>query len=491
MEIAAPLSRQLRQQRLRGGGRALFRAADEIHTAAIAVHKLSGNIIGLVFRPFWPHTCCLIRSRMVTGKHREAASCFPSCFPKRGTSGVKLTQKTIADLPLPRDRGKADVLYFDDQLAGFALRVREGRRTWVAQFRIGRRQRRMTLGPVEKVPLEMARAKAKTLLAQAALGDDPQAEKIAQRAKADIRLGAIIDAYLEAMAPGLRPNTIRGNEYYLRRLWAPLHKLSAGEIERADIAARIRKLTVDHGATTATRARAALSGVFAWAMKEGLPIEQNPVIHTNTPPQPDARDRVLNHGELAEIWGACADDYGRIIKLLICTGCRRQEIGSMRWSELRDGMLHLPPARTKNGEPHSIPIIGLAAEIIAGVPNVAGCDLLFGTGVNGFSGWSTGWTALTDRIDEVRKARGGEPMPHWTAHDLRRTVATRMADIGVEPWIIEACLNHRSGHRGGIAGVYNKSRYEAGIRAAFARWDDELRSILGGERRIVPLPTAS
>ncbi len=90
---------------------------------------------------------------------------------------MKLTQRTIANLPLPEDRGKEDVLYFDDALTGFGIRFRRGKPVWIVQYRIGRKQRRMTLAAVDRVPVEQARAKAKTLLAQAALGTDPQAEK--------------------------------------------------------------------------------------------------------------------------------------------------------------------------------------------------------------------------------------------------------------------------------------------------------------------------
>jgi hypothetical protein len=199
---------------------------------------------------------------------------FPALLPENGDIAVKLTQKIIAGLPLPADRSKSDVIYFDDVLTGFGVRFREGRGTWIAQYRVGRKQRRMTLGPIEKVPLDMARVKARTVLAEAALGDDPQAERIEKRAKASTILGDVIEDYLTAKAPGLRHNTIRGNQYYLRRLWAPLHRLPIGDIDRADVAARIRKLTEENGATTATRARAALSSVFAWALREGIPIEQ-------------------------------------------------------------------------------------------------------------------------------------------------------------------------------------------------------------------------
>jgi integrase len=406
---------------------------------------------------------------------------------------MKLTQKTIAALPLVEDRGKADVIYFDNALAGFGIRFRDSRGTWIAQFRVGRKQRRMTLGPIDKVPHDMARAKAKTLLAQAALGEDPQAKRIEKQAKASTILGGVIEDYLAAKAPGLRHNTIRGNEYYLRRLWAPLHKLPISDIDRADVAARIRKLTEENGATTATRARAALSAVFAWALREGIPIEQgNIVVHTNTPAQSEARARVLADQEIRDVWSACGEafSYGRIIRLCLCLGCRRQEVGSMRWSEIQDDIWIIPGSRTKNHREHRLPILGFAAEIIEDTPRVAGRDLLFGQGGNGFTGWSTGWTTLAECINSIRKAQGIDPMPHWTAHDLRRTVATRMADLGVEPHHIEAALNHQSGHRRGIAGVYNRSRYESAIRSAFTRWDYALRAIVSGEMQNV-VPAAS
>jgi integrase len=407
---------------------------------------------------------------------------------------VKLTQKTVAGLPLAADRDKADIIYFDDRDTGFGARFRDGRGSWIAQFRIERRQRRITIGPIDKVPADMARAEAKKLLAMAAIGRDPQAERIEKRVQSSTILRDVIEDYLAIKAPGLRHNTIRMNEYYLRDMWSPLHKLPIAAIEQATVAARIRKLTAEHGATAAHRARSALSAVFAWALREGIRIEHGNIIaHTNAPELPAARDRVLDDEEIRDIWAAAADafDYGKIMRLLICLGCRRQELGSARWPEFKDdGTWIIPASRTKNKLEHRLPIIGLAADAIAEIPRMATRDTLFGHGPNGFTGWSTGSVALNERIAELRKARGIEPMPKWTPHDLRRTVATRMADLGVEPHHIEACLNHQSGHRRGVAGIYNRSRYEGAMRAAYARWDDALRTILGEERKVVPLMRA-
>jgi integrase len=213
-------------------------------------------------------------------------------------------------------------------------------------------------------------------------------------------------------------------------------------------------------------------------MTEGL-ADANPVIGTRKP-DADARprERVLDNAELAAVWLACADDdYGRIVKLLMLTACRRQEIGTMAWSELdRDrGTWTIPPERTKNKRAHTLPLPAAAWAIIETVERRDG--RLFGRKGGGFKGW---WTskALLDRRTGIAP---------WVLHDLRRSVATGMADLGVLPHTIEAVLNH-VGHRGGVAGVYNKSAYEREVRAALALWADHVRSIVeDGERKIVPL----
>src|SRR5260370_14333961 len=155
---------------------------------------------------------------MGSRKHVGSIRCFLYCFLKTRTADMRLTQKIIDnDLPLPEDQGKSDIIYFEDKTVGFGMRFQRGRASWVIQYRIGRQQRRMTLAPVVKVGFEQARAKAKTLLAQAALGDDPQAERIKDKAKADTSLGGVVEAYLAAKA-GLPPNTVRMNERYFRHL---------------------------------------------------------------------------------------------------------------------------------------------------------------------------------------------------------------------------------------------------------------------------------
>jgi integrase len=228
-------------------------------------------------------------------------------------------------------------------------------------------------------------------------------------------------------------------------------------------------------------------------------VPANPVIATNRPAELVTRDRVLTDAELAEIWHACGDnDYGRIIRLLILTGQRREEIAALGWPEVDLGraMISLPGDRTKNHRPHEVPLSDQGLAILGATPHRDGRDFLFGAGAGAFSGYSKSKAALDKRIQAARvKAAGSadeaRPMSEWRLHDIRRTVATRMADIGIQPHVIEAVLNHVSGHRAGVAGIYNRSLYAAEKRDSLVRWGNHVEALVSGQpARVVPLKRA-
>ena len=219
-------------------------------------------------------------------------------------------------------------------------------------------------------------------------------------------------------------------------------------------------------------------------MQMGL-VENNPTIGSTKPAESKPRERVLSDDELARIWRACGDDaFGKIIKLLILTGCRRAEIGDMCWSEidLDRGTFTIPARRAKNGKAHTLPVMPMMLDIITSVPRLVSRDQLFGMRGDGFTGWVKGKRALDERSG-VRD---------WTIHDIRRSVATRMADLGVQPHIIEQILNHQSGHKAGPAGIYNRSSYDREVRAALALWEDHVRTLVeGGEHKVLPFTPQS
>ena len=401
---------------------------------------------------------------------------------------MKLTETTVKRLPLADDQGKADVIYFDDDLKGFGIRFRAGgKSTWLIQYRdAAGNTRRNTIGDARKLEIDKARIAAKTRLATVTLGGDPQAEKVEARARAKLTLGILADRYLEFKRPRLRASTYNADKRYLTKHWRPLHGLPVHTVTRRDVASRLGELVKEHGSTAAERARETLNGFFGWAIREGI-ADANPVIGTNHPLEGNrARDRVLTEDEIRTVWNACRDDdFGRIVRLLLLTAARRDEVGGLRRTEadIERGTLSIPGERTKNGHPLMLTLPPLAISILEAVPRREGRDFFFGVRGGAFSAWSYSMLALSKRI-----AESGEQLSPWRIHDIRRSVATHMAEIGVQPHIIEAVLNHRGGHKAGVAGIYNRASYEREIKAALALWAYHLQAIVEGrETNIVPL----
>lgn len=395
---------------------------------------------------------------------------------------MRLTKPVVAKLALPP--GKTDWLIFDDALAGFGLRIRAGgKRTWFAQYRIGTKQRRYSLGTTENLDADAARRLAKAALSQAHLGIDPQTAKIVRREAASVTLGVVVEDFLSRRTERLKPRSFEEVERHLRRHWKPLHSLSLKDIGRSDVADRLGVIAREHGPYAANRARTSLSSFFSWAIGEGK-AHENPVAGTNKATDEVSRDRVLSPEELSLAWRLAGDgDYGAIVRLLILTGQRREEVGGMRWSELHDPTLWaLPAARTKNGLPHDVPLSSVATATLTERLEPSGRDYVFGTRAGPYQGWSNSKAALDARMLAALKDRHGPNtrLEPWRLHDIRRTVATRLADtVGTQPHIIEAILNHISGHKSGVAGIYNRATYAVEKRAALDAWANQIVATSG------------
>ena len=369
---------------------------------------------------------------------------------------MKLTTDAVAALIRPAN--KSDHIEWDSSLPGLGVRLRGRSKRWVVQYRVGSQQRRESLGDVRKVNLEDARKIARQRFAQAELGNDPAAECAKARqaaASAKRTLASVAARYLNAKQDRLRPSTYKQAKRHFETLWAPLGDQPIDALKRASVAARLQEITKAHGRTSAARARGNLSALFTWAMKEGL-CEANPVIATNDPAAGIlSRDRVLGDGELAAIWKACADDdFGRIVKLLILTGCRREEIGGLKWTEidLDTGVLTVPGERPKNHRALVLTLPAPALDILRTAPRREGRSYVFGSRGGPFAAWSYSKMALDTQI----AALDGKPLARWRLHDARRTMRTGLGKLGVPPHVAELVINHV---KGGIQAVYDKHTY--------------------------------
>jgi integrase len=378
---------------------------------------------------------------------------------------MKLGRATITTLDLPQ--GRSEITHFDSDIGGFGIRIRKsGARSWVFQYDFAGKTKRITLGKVSAIDPAKARAIASELHAKVRLGQDPAAAKAESEARAAETFGAAVRPYLQWQRARVRPSTLRHLERHLLVNLAPLHSLPINQVDRRAIAAQLARM--NGSPVQANRTRSTLTSFLNWAMREGL-IDSNPALATNKYPE-QSRDRVLTNAELRTLWLALPEgDFGDILRILVLTGARGREISDLHWDEinLEKGVIELPAYRVKNRRKHVIPISG-AVRAILERREQNGSDFVFGTsGSSGFSGWSR----CKERLDEAIE------IPAWTVHDLRRVFASGAAEIGIQPHIIEAALNHVSGHKGGVAGIYNHATYEAEKATALNRWAEHVTAI--------------
>jgi integrase len=390
---------------------------------------------------------------------------------------MRLTKASVARLTIPE--GKTESIVFDEAMPGFGVRLRAGgKRTWIAQYRLGSKQRRLTLGTLETLDEAEARRRAKTALSKVHLGQDPQMEKSERRAQASVTLGSVADFYLSHAERSLKPRSYLEVKRHLKQHWGPLSERALSSIARPDVAACLASIAAKNGPFASNRARAALSALFSWAIGEGI-ANENAVVGTNKATEEISRDRVLSSDELRLAWRYAGDGhYGAIVRLLILTGQRREEVGGMLWSEIDfdRALWSISAARTKNGLPHDVPLSPEAVSILRGVARQGDRDFVFGAGNGPFQGWSNAKAALDARMTEALRGEAAK-LKDWRMHDIRRTVATRLGDLFILPHVVEAILNHILGHRAGVAGIYNRATYAAEKREALDGWATFVRNL--------------
>jgi integrase len=389
---------------------------------------------------------------------------------------MKLTEAAIAKVKRAAI-GKSEHIEWDEALPGFGLRIRDGRATWVAQYKIGAKHRRLTLGTTEMLTAEQARHGwsdqdgtkhdgAAQILLKARDGHDAAVSRAARRKEASSTLDGTIRAYLEARKDALRPRSYKASERHLKDCWKPLHNRTLVSINREAVATQVSAMAKTRGPVAANRARASLSAMFRWAIGEGL-CDENPVFGTNKREENGPRERALTDAEAASVFLACPDNsYGRIVRLLMLTGCRRDEIGSLQWSEidLDAKTITLPATRTKNSQAHVVPLCDAALKILQEIPH-RDRPHVFGKGKGGFSGWAKSKRLLDAKLK----------LDHWTPHDLRRTVRTGLGMLGVAPHVAEAVLNHLPAK---LIRTYDRNTYAAEKRDALERWASHLAVIV-------------
>jgi integrase len=392
-----------------------------------------------------------------------------------------------------------------------------GQMSWMMRFRTSGGIAKMTLGPVDRsgselvgevaLGMPLSLAAARLLAAEQhrlrAMGKNPAADAKAARERrqaaavqeGENSFGRAVRDYIEQYARkkvrdwedrarmlGLR-STMEVIPGGLVQRWGdkPVSAIDGHDVHQLIAEARdkgvpgLERRSDGPSESMARSMLAVLSGMFSWCVAHRR-ITNNPCREVHRPEAPRPRERVLSNDEIRAFWRGTAKlptPFAACLKLLLLTGCRRDEIACLHWEEIsEDGTaISLPGSRTKNKRPHVVPLSALARQIIAAIPRIGGCPYVFT--INGkvpIAAWS--------RIKTQLDAAMGKGVPPWRVHDLRRSAVTGLVELGVAPHIVELIVNHIGGARAGVAGVYNRANMIDERRAALERWAQRISGLV-------------
>lgn len=354
----------------------------------------------------------------------------------------------------------------DDLCVGLYLLIQPtGRKSWSVRYRVGKTHRRYSVGKYPLVGLAEARERARIALRAVQDGKDPSAEQ--QQARADT-VRAVVSDFDEFHLSTLksRKNAMGFLQRSIVAEWAdrPLR-----DITTRDISKLLMGIMASGREVTANRTFAHVRKFFNWASENGY-IENSPTDKMKMPAKEIARDRVLSSDEISWFWQACskeAQPWGCLGKMLLLTGCRLSEVAGMIETEIAGDLWTIPDNRTKNGTMHQVPLSAAAMDVLAQVRRIGLNGYIFTTnGTTPISGFHKGRQRIADAMQELA---GDHPIPHWTFHDLRRTLETSMAEMGVNEALIDRITNHLSAIPK-MRRVYQKYDYLKERREALEKW---------------------
>jgi len=337
-------------------------------------------------------------------------------------------------------------------------------KSWAVRYRVGTHTRKLTLkGRYPVLSLAKARDAARKALESVSDGVDPAAAKQAGT-PADDTLAAYIALYREKHVSAVRAGTAANINRELEHMQDAWPGRALRSISKRDVIAFVDK-AMKRGPSAAVTAWKVAKAFFSWceAREDDFP---SPARSIRKPAKEKSRDRVLDDAELKLTWEAASAEggpAGALIKLLILSGARRNEMTELARDEIAADAIELQGERTKNGLPHTIPITSMIRRVLDGLP---------GTGKFVLNGTDRPFGDHSGAKEMVTPA-----IRPWTLHDLRRSFASGLQRLGVAPHIVELALNHRSGTFSGVAGIYQRHRYAKEVQEAFELWSRHVEAI--------------
>ena len=398
----------------------------------------------------------------------------------------RLTTRTIETVKSDETRREIP----DAHMPGLYLVVQpSGAKSWAVRYRSAGQPRKHTLGSYPAIDLKSARSLASSALRAVSEGRDPAREKAMERTIVPNTVEAVMNRFIELHCRRAnRPRTIEGTQQLLDLHVLPRwRRRLIRDITRRDVLDLLDAIVESGRPVAANRVLSAIRKLFNWAIERDI-IPASPCAGVKKPTPEKSRDRVLTDSELREVWisaGHIRGPFGALVHLLILTGQRRDEVARIEWSEvnLKAGLWTLPKHRSKNGESHDIPLSHPAIAILQALPRIGDRLVLTTDGETP----SSNYAKNKKRLDALLPP----DMSAWWLHDIRRTVASGLAKLGINLPVIEKVLNHASGSFAGIVAVYQRHDFADEKRRALDAWGafvSDLVKAAGQERGRVARP---
>jgi integrase len=387
--------------------------------------------------------------------------------------------KSVIDELMP---SSSEVVYWDDSIPGFGLKVTpQGRKVFIVLYRTKdglSRLRKYTIGAYGQTTLAIARIAAQKVLADRNEGKDPAREK------RDLRKKVVTDTveevvkeyrsrHVNALRSAYETNRIIDTEILSRWRTKSIHELS-----RRDIHTALDEIVGRGSPAAANYTFTVMRAMFNWAIGRGI-LEKSPCTGLSKPAPVKSRNRILSDDELREIIFAArrtSRPYGAIVELLALLGQRRSEVAEMTWREvdIEKKLWTIPAERAKNSRAHFVHLAPRALEIIQAQLKSDG--LVFST--------SSGKPFIEFSNMKLRLDKESGVID-WVLHDLRRTVVSGMASLGIAPHVADKVLNHQSGTISGVAAVYQRHEFLAERQAAMNLWDEHIAGLFRPRSSII------
>jgi integrase len=365
--------------------------------------------------------------------------------------------------------------YFDTKTRGLNLRVTpNGVKAWSVMFtspRDGKRAR-LSLGSYPATGLATARTRAIEVRGQVEAGTDPREEKKKEKEKATggpMTVTMLAENYLTKHASKLRSYDEVKRKLHTEIL-PVIRNMALADLHRRDIHRVLDPIKERGSLAMAEKVYTDIRAMLNWAVKRGY-LDSNPATGMEEGGVSKPRERYLSEEEIVALWPAFSTFKKPVelaLKLALVTGQRIGEICGMTESELdlAKAQWTIPAERFKNGKAHTVPLSDMALDLIAEARTTAIGNRIIARSAEAIA------QALIYRINRL-------PVQDWTAHDLRRSVCTHLAQLGFPPLTIGACVNHRQVTKGGVTlGVYVQYDYAKEKLEALETWAERLTAIV-------------